>query len=241
MSQDPRFVREAFSSIAPRYQLANHVLSLGVDFAWRRAVARLVEQLAPEQLLDVATGTGDLALAIQRRLPELEITGTDFCAEMLEIARQSGLQRTVEADALQLPFATGSFDVVTVAYGLRNMASWKDALVEMSRVLRPGGSLIILDFSLPPRPPWRTIYRLYLENILPKLAGVIAGNRGAYEYLARSIQSFPSGAAMEDLLRESGLEEPRTRRLSGGISSIYVARKPGQASGESTTVTLRVS
>ena len=226
MSQDPAFVREAFASIASRYQLANHVLSLGIDFSWRRAVARLVESLRPKTLLDVATGTGDLALAIQQRLPALEITGTDFCAEMLEIARRAGLKRTVEADAMQLPFDEGAFDVVTVAYGLRNMKSWKDALVEMRRVLRPGGTLVILDFSLPERPPWRSIYGFYLQNVLPRLAGVIAGNRAAYDYLARSIQSFPSGVAMEELLRESGYDQPRTRRLTGGISSLYQARKP---------------
>lgn len=226
MSQDPTFVREAFSSIASRYQLANHVLSLGVDVAWRREVARLVEGLSPRRLLDVATGTGDLALAIQRRLPDLEITGTDFCAEMLDIARRAGLKRTVEADALQLPFDPDSFDVVTVAYGLRNMACWKTAIAEMGRVLRPGGTLVILDFSLPELPPWRVLYGFYLINVLPRLAGIIAGNRAAYEYLARSIQSFPSGADMEALLGETGLQEPRTRRLSGGISSIYQARKP---------------
>lgn len=226
MSQDPQFVREAFSSIASRYQLANHVLSLGVDFTWRNAVARLVAKLDPRKVLDVATGTGDLALAIQRRLPGAEITGADFCPEMLEIARRAGLRCTVEADALQLPFETGAFDVVTVAYGLRNMASWRGALEEMGRVLRPGGTLVILDFSLPERPPWRTVYRLYLERVLPRLAGVIAGNRSAYEYLARSIQSFPSGETMEALLRESGYAEPRTRRLSGGISSLYQASKP---------------
>jgi demethylmenaquinone methyltransferase / 2-methoxy-6-polyprenyl-1,4-benzoquinol methylase len=226
MSQDPVFVRQAFSSIAPRYRLANHVLSLGVDLSWRREAARLVASFAPRNVLDVATGTGDLALAIQRRLPGVEITGTDFCEEMLAIARRAGLQRTVEADALQLPFATGSFDVVTVAYGLRNMASWRDALKEMGRVLRPGGRLVILDFSLPERWPWNVLYGVYLREVLPRLAGLIAGNRGAYDYLARSIQNFPAGAAMERLLGECGFEAPRTKCLSGGISSVYWASKP---------------
>jgi len=136
------------------------------------------------------------------------------------------VRETVEADALSLPFSCDSFDVLTVAYGLRNMADWDEALREMRRVLRPGGILLVLDFSLPPRAPLRSLYRVYLQRILPRIAGWIAGNRQAYEYLAESIGRFPAGAEMEELLRRTGYEETVTRRLTGGISSLYTARKP---------------
>ncbi|MEM0970690.1 MAG: class I SAM-dependent methyltransferase, partial [Verrucomicrobiota bacterium] len=142
-------MREAFSSIAPRYQLANHILSLGIDFLWREVTAKEVVKESPQRLLDVATGTGDLALTIQEKAPDLEMVATDFCQEMLDVARASGVKETMVADALDLPFASESFDVVTVAYGLRNMSSWPGGIQEMRRVLRPGGSLFVLDFSIP--------------------------------------------------------------------------------------------
>ncbi len=222
MSQDPKFVQSAFASIAPRYVLANHVLSLGIDILWRKQVAKIVEDLKPKRLLDVATGTGDLALEIGRHCPDTELVATDFCKEMLEIAEEAGVPNTQVADAMNLPFKDGNFDVVTVAFGLRNMESWSGAAREMRRVLRPGGSLVILDFSIP-SGVLRGPYRLYLHHVLPKLAGVIAGNRGAYEYLSKSIEKFPSGALMEALLEESGFIETRWIPLTGGISSIYVA------------------
>jgi demethylmenaquinone methyltransferase/2-methoxy-6-polyprenyl-1,4-benzoquinol methylase len=221
MGQDPVFVKAAFASLAERYSLTNHVLSLGIDVLWRQRVARLVAALGPTSLLDVAAGTGDLSLALQRACPRAEVTASDFCGEMLAVARRQGVRRTVEADALALPFPEGAFDVVTVAYGLRNMASWPGALREMRRVLRPGGSLVILDFSLP--EGWmRGPYRWYLHRVLPRLAGWITGQRAAYEYLGDSIERFPSGPAMQNLLRESGFTEARWIPLSGGISAIYV-------------------
>jgi len=222
MAQDPVFVRAAFASLAERYSLTNHVLSLGIDVLWRRRVARMVAALRPMTVLDVAAGTGDLSLELQRGCPEAIVTASDFCGEMLAVARRHGVARTVEADALDLPFADGSFDVVTVAYGLRNMASWPGALREMRRVLRPGGVLVILDFSLP--DGWmRAPYRWYLHRVLPLLAGWITGNREAYEYLGASIERFPSGEAMRRLLGESGFGETAWTPLSGGISAIYTA------------------
>ncbi|MEO0447971.1 MAG: ubiquinone/menaquinone biosynthesis methyltransferase, partial [Verrucomicrobiota bacterium] len=215
MGQNPEFVREAFSSIAPRYQLANHILSLGIDFLWREVTAKEVVKESPQRLLDVATGTGDLALTIQEKAPDLEMVATDFCQEMLDVARASGVKETMVADALDLPFASESFDVVTVAYGLRNMSSWPGGIQEMGRVLRPGGSLFVLDFSIP-RGLLRKPYCFYLERVLPRIAGGIAGNREAYEYLAASIGSFPSGRAMEDLLCANGFVSATTRPLTGG-------------------------
>jgi demethylmenaquinone methyltransferase/2-methoxy-6-polyprenyl-1,4-benzoquinol methylase len=223
MSQDPAFVKAAFSAIAPRYSLTNHVLSLGIDCLWRRRVASLVAKEQPQEILDLAAGTGDLALELQRRCPSASVIAADFCPEMLEEARRNGVKRTMEADAMALPFAPGSFDVVTVAYGLRNMASWPDAAREMRRVLRPGGVLVVLDFSLP-EGILRGPYRFYLHRILPILAGAITGNRDAYEYLGDSIERFPSGAAMSELLSQAGFAETRWIPLSAGISSIYVSR-----------------
>ena len=223
MSQDPAFVRAAFSSIAPRYVVTNHVVSLGIDILWRRKVAKIVRDLEPDRILDLATGSGDLALAIEKRCPDAEIIAADFCPEMLEVAKKAGVKNTIEADAMNLPFGDAEFDVVTVAYGLRNMESWLGAAREMRRVLKPGGSLVILDFSLPKAAILRGPYRFYLHHVLPKVAGLIARNRQAYEYLSDSIERFPSGAAMQQLLAEAGFAEARWIPLSGGISSIYVA------------------
>ncbi len=226
--QDPVFVQNAFARIAGRYVLTNHALSLGTDILWRRKVARLVRDLAPATLLDLATGSGDLAAEILRCSPDIRLVGADFCAPMLAQARERRLPGVplVVADALHLPFADDSFDCVTVAFGLRNMASWPDALRSMRRVLRPGGHLVILDFSLPTLPVIRPLYAFYLNRILPLLAGLLTGQRGAYQYLAGSIHRFPSGPAMGALLEECGFVSPEARPLSMGIASCYLARKP---------------
>lgn len=221
---NPLFVKELFASIAGRYDLANHLLSGGLDFFWRRRAAQIVQRWAPRRVLDLATGSGDLALAIQRKIPAAEVTGADFCEPMLERARQKGLARTVVADALALPFREGEFEVVTVAFGLRNMASWEGALREMARVLTPGGHVLIMDFSLP-AAPLRGLYRVYLHHILPALAAALTREKSAYEYLGASIEEFPSGDAMCALLAQNSFVEARCERLSGGIVSLYAARK----------------
>ena len=221
---DPTYVRNAFARIADRYVLTNHVLSLGMDFWWRHVVTKRIKLLRPETLLDVASGTGDLALKIQDDIPDCEVTATDFCAEMLEHAASRGVRKTLVADALDLPFPDGGFDVVTVAFGLRNMADYPQALREMRRVLKPGGSLFILDFSLPPKPLC-TPYRLYLHNVLPKLAGLLTGQKDAYEYLGGSIEQFPSGDAMLGLLSETGFSDASSAPLTFGVVSVYQAVK----------------
>jgi len=221
-------VREAFASIAPKYVAANHLLSGGIDVLWRRRLSKMISEQNPRQLLDVATGTGDLALEIQKKLPDCRIVASDFCQEMLDCAQQRGVKELHCADALHLPFEDGSFDAVTVAFGLRNMSSWSAGLVEMSRVLSSGGRLYILDFSLPEGAFafLRAPYRFYLHRVLPVVAGFITGNRAAYEYLGSSIESFPSGAAMEERIAEvESLEPVETRRLTGGVASIYVVAK----------------
>lgn len=223
--QNPAYVRDAFARIAGRYVLTNHVLSGGADILWRKAATARVRRWSPARLLDVAAGTGDLALEIQRKCPDCEVTATDFCAEMLAHAASRGVSRTVVADALRLPFPDAGFDAVTVAFGLRNMADYPAALREMRRVLKPGGHLLILDFSLP-RGVLRPFYRFYLHGVLPRMAGMLTGQRDAYEYLGGSIEAFPSGELMIDLLADCGYEENTATPLTGGVVSIYQARRP---------------
>ncbi|HVF72736.1 MAG TPA: bifunctional demethylmenaquinone methyltransferase/2-methoxy-6-polyprenyl-1,4-benzoquinol methylase UbiE [Chthoniobacterales bacterium] len=222
ISRDPDSVRAMFGRIARRYDLANHLLSGGADFLWRRRAARIVAAWKPRDVLDLATGSGDLTLAIQRRLPRAKITATDFSPEMLEIARQKGVSNTVLADALHLPFADGSFDGVTVAFGLRNMADWDRALAEMARVLRPGGHVLVLDFSIP-TGALRPLYRVYLHQCLPSFASVVTGEKAAYDYLGGSIEKFPSGKAMLELIERNGFANAAAEPLTGGIATIYTA------------------
>ena len=223
--QDARFVHQVFSAIAERYDSANHLLSGGLDFFWRKKAARIVRAWTPRDVLDLATGSGDLALTIQRACPAARVTGADFCEPMLERARAKGLQNTVVADALALPFSDGSFDVVTVAFGLRNMASWPGALREMARVLRPGGHLLVLDFSLPTLAIFRAPYRWYLHHVLPHIAAAVTREKSAYEYLGDSIEKFPRGEEMKTLIAANGFAAPTAEPLSGGIVSLYTATR----------------
>ena len=222
---DAVYVRDAFARIADRYVLTNHVLSFGADIWWRKVVTSRIRKWKPRRLLDVASGTGDLALEIQDHCPDCEVIASDFCAEMLVHASSRGLQNTVVADALALPFPDGGFDVVTVAFGLRNMADYPAALREMLRVLKPGGHLVILDFSLPDGV-LRKPYRLYLHHVLPRLAGLLTGQKDAYEYLGGSIESFPSGEAMNGLLETCGFTEANATPLTFGVVSIYQGTRP---------------
>lgn len=219
------FVQKTFSSIAGRYDLANHLLSGGLDFLWRHRVSQLVAASRPSRILDLATGSGDLAIALQKACPSAQVTGADFCLPMLEEARRKNVPRLVQADALALPFHESAFDALTVAFGLRNMASWEKALSEMHRVLRPGGLLVVLDFSLPPKGPLREIYRLYLHHILPRIAGWTTGHPEAYEYLGESIEAFPRGSGMTALLGSCGFRCEPPRRMCFGIVSLYAAQK----------------
>lgn len=222
--QDPVFVQRAFSRIADRYVLTNHVLSMGTDILWRKKVARMVVKSEPRLLLDLATGSGDLAAEISGRFPSVQIIGADFCQPMLEHARKRGLQNLIVADGLKLPFEDEVFDVVTVAFGLRNMADWPAAVREMHRVLKPGGQLVILDFSLP-SGMLRGPYRFYLNRVLPRVAGLLTGQRDAYDYLSKSVGDFPSGERMVSLLKECRFSEATAEALSFGIASVYVGTR----------------
>lgn len=223
--EKPDSVRDLFSSIAGRYQLVNHLLSGGLDFHWRAVAVGLVRAWKPSMCLDVATGSGDLARAIEKGCRGVRVVGADFCRPMLEVARRNGLPELVVADGMNLPFADASFDVVTAAFGLRNMASWERGLGEMSRVLKPGGHLLILDFSLPTLPLIRPLYRFYLHRILPIIAGIATGRTDAYEYLGGSIEQFPSGKAMTSLIESCGFREAKAHPLTLGTVSIYTARR----------------
>lgn len=224
ISRDPEAVQTMFSEIAQRYDLANHLLSGGADFWWRRRAVQIVESWRPGRVLDLATGSGDLALALQDRLPEARICAVDFSSAMLGVAQSKGVRETVLADALSLPFSDASFDCVTVAFGLRNMADWNLALREMRRVLDTNGHLLVLDFSLP-SGALRPVYRFYLHRCLPLLAALVTGQQAAYKYLGGSIEKFPASDAMIELIEQNGFGSVSACPLTGGIATIYTAEK----------------
>ncbi len=198
-----------------------------MDFFWRRRAACIIGQWGALRILDLATGSGDLALATKARCPGATIVAVDFCAAMLHLSQRKGVRHLVCGYALTLPFAEGAFDAAAVAFGLRNFNQWAGALIEIARVLRNGGRVLILDFSRPCRP-LRWIYTPYLHLVLPRLAGLLTGEKTAYDYLANSIEAFPEGREMCALLRQMGFSEVTWMPLSGGIAAIYTAvkRKP---------------
>jgi len=225
MSTKTGHVRKMFGSIATRYDLANHVLSCGIDFYWRARAAEIVASWHPNAIADLATGTGDLALAIQKKLPHAELTGVDFLPEMLELAQRKGVRRVVLADAMKLPFDDASFDCVTIAFGLRNLENCSAALVEMRRVIKTNGHLLVLEFSLPTTPALRAAYRFYLHRFLPLLGSFLTQEKSAYDYLGDSIEKFPSGNAMCELMKQTGYASPSFEPLTGGIVTIYTGIK----------------
>jgi demethylmenaquinone methyltransferase/2-methoxy-6-polyprenyl-1,4-benzoquinol methylase len=227
-------VREMFSSISPRYDFLNHVLSLNIDHLWRWLTTALVPVQGPGPVLDVCTGTGDLALAYWRRSKgQVPIVASDFCHEMMLIGRQKvrrvGAGRTVrfvEADAQMLPFPDDHFQIVCVAFGLRNITCTIKGLMEMARVTRPGGKVAVLEFSMPRNRLFRAAYLAYFRHVLPLVGQTLARNRtGAYNYLPASVLEFPDGWAMAELMCHAGLRSPEWRPLTFGIASLYIATK----------------
>ena len=212
-----------FGAIARRYDLANHILSCGFDFHWRRRAAEIVASWSPKKIVDLATGTGDLALAIQKASPDAQIVGVDFSEEMLAVARGKGLRETVVADALALPFSDHSFDCVTIGFGLRNVEDWSAALREMSRVLNPQCHLLVLEFSLPRLSILRALYRFYLHRVLPLFGSCLTQKKSAYDYLGDSIEEFPGGEALLRLMEANGFRDAAAEPLTGGIVTIYTA------------------
>jgi demethylmenaquinone methyltransferase/2-methoxy-6-polyprenyl-1,4-benzoquinol methylase len=225
MTAQPARVRKMFGSIARRYDLANHLLSCGIDIYWRRRAAEVIAEWRPQAIADLATGTGDLALTLQKKLPGADIVGLDVLPEMLDLAQRKGVRQVVLADAMNLPFDDASFDCVTIAFGLRNLENVVDALTEMARVLKTNGHLLVLEFSLPAKSILRAIYRFYLHRCLPLIGSFLTGTKSAYDYLGDSIEEFPSGTVMCELMQTNGFMHPRFEPLTGGIVTIYTAQK----------------
>ena len=225
-------VRGMFAEIAPRYDLVNRILSGGIDVWWRHVTVNRAPPPATGGVLDVCTGTGDLALAYARKAgPGVRVVGSDFCRPMLDRgvdkARRARLPvEWVEADAMDLPFPAAAFDVVTVAFGLRNIADTAKGLAEMARVCRPGGKLAILEFSLPRIAAVRSAYLWYFRNVLPRLGNAVARNSSdAYTYLNQSVEEFPSGQALAGLVAQAGFDRVDVVPLTFGIATLYVATR----------------
>ncbi len=227
---DPKAVNTMFARIAGRYDLANHLLSGGVDYWWRQRLVRAVHDAHPGAVLDLATGSGDVAFALADGLPAgTGITGMDFCEPMLEeaVKKRAGSPRWTaiefrQGDGLALPLPAWSFDAVTISFGLRNMADRHQALTEMHRVLRPGGRLFVLEFSQPFF--WfRPFYYAYLKFVLPAIAAVVTGDRSAYEYLCGSIELFPDRAGIAEEIRRAGFSAVRATPMTFGIVALHEA------------------
>ena len=222
-----------FSSIASRYDVLNHVLSLGIDRGWRRALVEMAETPQGGEVLDVATGTGDVAIEFAKRSGAGAIVGLDRSAGMLAVARDKLRARglddrvtVVEADALDLPFEDGAFDAVTIAFGLRNLPDYRAGVREMARVLKPGGRLLVLEFFPPSGGLLLGLYRLYLKTVLPVVGRSISGSAEAYQYLSSSIRGFASHEDVGGFYEAAGLGQIKRRKLTGGISYIYGGVKP---------------
>jgi demethylmenaquinone methyltransferase/2-methoxy-6-polyprenyl-1,4-benzoquinol methylase len=225
------WVRAMFGRVAHRYDLANHLLSLNIDRYWRaRTVARARSVLrAPgARALDLCCGTGDLLLALEAGGGG-PVWGSDFCHPMLtaaseKIARRGFRSRVFEADALQIPVRDGSFDLVTVAFGFRNLVDYPRGLEEMRRVLRPGGVAAILEFSQPPNRVFAAIYNFYSRRVLPALGGALSGSKDAYSYLPESVRKFPSAEELAQKMRDAGFVEVSFERITGGIVCLHVGQ-----------------
>jgi demethylmenaquinone methyltransferase / 2-methoxy-6-polyprenyl-1,4-benzoquinol methylase len=231
---DPDAVNSMFGRIARRYDIANRILSGGMDVRWRRELVEAVGRQNPSVVLDLATGSGDVAFALSRRLPDAaRIVGMDFCLPMLAQAEEKksaapvGDYSTVTfrpGDALALPTVDASCDAVTIAFGLRNLADRARGLNEMRRVLRPGGYLFVLEFSQPPQPI-RSVYYFYLRRLLPRIAGRVTGDRPAYDYLNASIGEFPSRDELSREVSAAGFSDVRARALTFGIVALHEATR----------------
>jgi len=225
-------VAQMFDNISVRYDFLNHLLSFNIDKLWRKKVVRMASRRAPKQILDVATGTADLALAL-RQTDAQNIVGVDISAGMLDIGRQKIKQRRLDSrirldlgDSEALPYDDQSFDLVTVAFGVRNFENLDLGLAEIFRVLRPGGQLLVLEFSQPQTPGIKQGYRLYSRHILPRIGRLFSQDHSAYTYLPDSVDAFPFGEAFLEHMRGVGFESARCTSLTFGVASIYEALKP---------------
>ena len=221
-------IASMFDRISPKYDALNHLLSLNIDKVWRRKTAKVVAKHHPADILDLATGTADLAIALAKRNPQAKIIGMDISEKMLEIGmekvRKKGLENQIElrlGDAATLPIEDNSFDTVTVAFGVRNFENMKQGLSEIHRVLKPSGMAFILEFSMPEKFPIKQLYRLYFSHILPKIGKWVSKDASAYSYLPESVERFPKPLEFLRLLSSSGLTEGTMRHFGHGIATLY--------------------
>ena len=232
LSEKGEKIQQMFGAIAPRYDFLNRLLSLGIDRRWRTQAVRLLRYSEGSRVLDVATGTGDVALEIARTTPAtVRITGADFCREMVELGRvkvaaspYSGRIDFEVAPCEDLPFAENTFDSITIAFGIRNVVDRKLGLAEMWRVLRPGGRMIILEFSTPRSQLFRQIYYFYFQRVLPMIGGLFS-RYNAYKYLPDSVLEFPSREEFSRMMAATGFRNIQVRDLTFGIASIFVGEK----------------
>lgn len=224
-------VEGIFNDIAPKYDLLNHLLSLNIDKGWRRKAMRCVEEEGKGHLLDVACGTGDFSIAACRAGVR-QVTGIDISANMVNIGRkkveEAGLAGQIDlrsGDSEAMEFGDNTFDTVTVAFGVRNFEHLEQGLREMCRVLRPGGKVIILEFSMPEHFPMKQLYKFYFRRVLPVVGGWVSGNRGAYTYLPESVMKFPQGKAFLDIMTRCGFQNAARHKLTFGIASLYTGKK----------------
>lgn len=225
-------VERMFDNIAPKYDLLNRVLSLGIDVWWRRRAISYLKNTRPQAILDVATGTADVAIMAARTLRPHSIVGIDIANQMLEIGREkisaAGLSQVISletGDSERLRFADATFDAVTVAFGVRNFENLEKGLAEMCRVLRPGGRAVILEFSRPHVFPFKQLYNAYFRYVLPLIGRLTSRDARAYAYLFESVQNFPEGNQMCEILTKTGYNQPQFERLTLGICTIYTAVK----------------
>jgi demethylmenaquinone methyltransferase/2-methoxy-6-polyprenyl-1,4-benzoquinol methylase len=223
------WVRAMFGRVAHRYDLANHLLSFNIDRLWRARTVRRVQPILERpgaRVLDICCGTGDLVMALQRVCPR-PIFGSDFCHPMLVAARAMVARRLApsllfESDALRLPVRDGSLDLITVAFGFRNLANYEDGLREMRRALRPGGMAAILEFSQPPNAVFGAVYGFYSRRILPWIGGLLTGSRDAYRYLPESIRKFPAAPQLAEDMRRAGFSNVTYQRFTGGSVALHI-------------------
>ena len=224
-------VADMFNNIAKKYDFLNHFLSMGIDKLWRNKVISILKRYKPKTILDIATGTGDLAITALKTNPE-KVTGIDISTGMLEIGRQKikkkGIENLIElleGDSENIQFPDQSFDAAIVAFGVRNFENLQKGLNEIYRVLKPNAPFIVLEFSKPNKFPIKQLYNFYFINILPFIGKVFSKDDSAYTYLPQSVNAFPEGKAFLNKLKEAGFKTVKEKRLTFGIASIYVAEK----------------